>query len=41
MSLHATLGDGACGGCLELSPDLVDDDHLRHVVLDASIITAC
>ena len=32
--LHAALGDGARGGRLELSADLVDDDHLRHVVLD-------
>jgi hypothetical protein len=32
--LHASLGDGAgCGGLL-LGPDLVDDDDLRHVVLD-------
>ena len=32
--LHATLGDGARGGCLELRADLVDDDDLGHVVLD-------
>src|SRR5947209_8536178 len=32
--LNAALGDGAgCGG-LELGPDFVDDDDLRHVVLD-------
>ena len=32
--LHAALGDGARGRGLELGADLVDDDHLGHVVLD-------
>ena len=32
--LHAALGDGAGRGRLQLGPDLVDDDHLGHVVLD-------
>ena len=31
--LDAALGDGAGRLRLELAPDLVDDDHLRHVVL--------
>ena len=31
--LHAALGDGAGGGGLQLGADLVDDDHLGHVVL--------
>ena len=32
--LHAPLGDRARGHRLELGADLVDDDHLRHVVFD-------
>ena len=32
--LDATLGDRARGGGFELRADLVDDDDLRHVVLD-------
>jgi hypothetical protein len=32
--LDAALGDRAGGLGLELGPDLVDDDHLGHVVLD-------
>ena len=32
--LNATLGDRPGGLRLELGPDLVDDDDLRHVVLD-------
>ncbi len=32
--LDAALGDGPGGGSLKLRPDLVDDDDLRHVVLD-------
>jgi hypothetical protein len=32
--LDAALGDRARGLCLELRPDLVDDDDLGHVVLD-------
>ena len=32
--LHAAFGDRARGHRLGLGADLVDDDHLRHVVLD-------
>ncbi len=32
--LHASLGDRAGRCCFELRTDLVDDDHLRHVVFD-------
>ena len=32
--LDAALGDGPRGLGLELGADLVDDDHLGHVVLD-------
>ena len=33
--LHAALGDRSCGNGLSLSADLVDHDHLGHVVLDS------
>ncbi len=31
--LHTAFGDGARGGSLSRSADLVDNDHFRHVVL--------
>jgi hypothetical protein len=39
--LHPALGDGARGERLLAGADLVDHHRLRHVVLVASIITAC
>jgi hypothetical protein len=30
--LHTALGDGACGDGFQFAPDLVDDNHLRHVI---------
>ena len=32
--LHAALGDRSCGDRLGLGADLVDHDHLGHVVLN-------